>query len=69
MTDEDGYRSLFAKQGASASQVAAATLLDYMSKLLSDVVSAYTQVRIPEADCPERDQAASATKTNKWRQS
>ena len=53
--DEEGYRTVFAEQGASASQMAAAKFLDTISKLLglagepSDAVSAYTQVKMTEA--------------------
>ena len=66
--DEGGYRAVFTEQGASVSQMAAATFLDAMSKLLgmagetSDAISAYTQVtmteaprllRMPKEECPE----------------
>ena len=46
--DEEGYRAVFAEQGALASQMAAAKFLDTISKLLglageaSDAVSAYS---------------------------
>ena len=51
---EDGYRAVFAVQGAAASQMAAAKFLDTISKLpgmagkTSDAVSAYTQVKMTE---------------------
>ena len=66
--DEEGYRTAFAEQGGSASQMAAAKFLDTISKLpgmageTSDAVSAYTQekmtealrlLRLPKGECPE----------------
>ena len=66
--DEGWYRAVFTEHGASASQMAAATFLDAMTKLLgmagetSDAISAYTRVtmteaprllRMPKEECPE----------------
>ena len=53
--DDNGYKAVFTEQGASASQVAAATLQDAVSRSPSmtgeanDTVSAYTQVDMSEA--------------------
>ena len=55
VSDGTGYKAVFAEQGASASQVAAAIFLDTKTRLLgmageaNDAVSAYTQVHLSEA--------------------
>ena len=66
--DEEGCRAVFTEQGTSASPMAAAKFSDTISKLpdmageTSDAISAYTQVKMTEADgllrmpkekCPE----------------
>ena len=67
-SDDCGHGAVFAEQGASASQMAAAKFLDTISKFLgvtgeaSGAVSAFTQVKmgdarqfwkLPESDCPQ----------------
>ena len=66
--DEEGYKAVFTEQGASASPMAAAKFSDTISKLpdlageRGGAISAYTQVKMTEADgllrmpkeeCPE----------------
>ena len=53
--DEDGYLAVFTEQGASASNMAAAKLMDAIARMPgndgedSDAVGAYTQVRLSDA--------------------
>ena len=58
MLREDN-RAVFAEQGASTSQMAAAKFFDTVSKLLgmagktSDAITAYTLLRLAKEECPE----------------
>ena len=67
--DDSGSYAVFTEQGSSASQMAAAKVMDIISRLpgcggqAADAVSAYTQVKmedapsllkIPKSECPDR---------------
>ena len=66
--DDSGSYAVFTEQGSSASQMAAAKVMDIISRLqgcagqAADAVSAYTQVKmkdaskllkIPKSECPD----------------
>ena len=66
--DDSGSYAVFTEQGSSASQMTAAKIMDIISRLLgcdgqaADAVSAYTQVKmedadkllkIPKSECPD----------------
>ena len=66
--DDSGSYAVFTEQGSSASQLAAAKVMDIISRLpwcagqAADAVSAYTQVKmedapkllkIPKSECPD----------------
>ena len=66
--DDSGSHAVFTEQGSSASQMAAATVMDIISRLpgcagqAADAVPAYTQVKmedaltllkIPKSECPD----------------
>ena len=74
--DNSGSYAVFTEQGSSASQMTAAKIMDFISRLpgcdgqAADAVSAYTQVKmedahkllkIPKSECPAGKQDDSAT--------
>ena len=55
MKDDSGSYAVFSEQGSSASQMTAAKIMDFISRLpgcsgqAADAVSAYTQVKMEDA--------------------